>query len=145
MATGILGDVKNSILDPQKFVRLNGAGWVLMDGRNINNSDLFHLTGMTMIPDARGVFIRSMNENRDTNLGDTEGNRSVGVYQTDEVKQHNHQYTDIFNPDDVESDNSSERAAGVRENAVVKTTSDYGGKETRPRNIALYTYIKVNN
>jgi hypothetical protein len=149
MATGVLGDVKYSILNPQKFIKLNGNSWVLMDGRNINNSDLFKETGMTMLPDARGVFLRSMNVGRDTTQGDPDGNtRLAGSYQGDEVKAHTHQYSDAYYAEYI---GGNQGLAGNKGDwdydngriANMQTTQPSGIAESRPRNICVFVYIKI--
>lgn len=147
---GRIGDVKYSVLNPENFVRENGKGWVLMDGRNINNTDLFRLTRLNNIPDGRGVFIRNMNAGRSVAEGDPAGNRAMGSYQADEIKTHTHQYSDAHYAEvncgnqglfgnKGESDNDNGRCV------TTQTTVASGGPESRPRNIALYAYIKVNN
>lgn len=145
MAQGVIGDVKHSILNPERFINLNGKGWVLMDGRNINNSDLFRLTGMTMLPDARGVFIRAMNENRDPEDGDSDGNRIIGKYQKDSVGPHAHRYyyPGYHGSDKYEGGGVYRRV--MLEEGGDRSTSDTETKETKPRNITLYVYIKINN
>lgn len=145
MATGTLGDVKYSILNPERFVNLNGKGWVLMDGRNINNTDLFKLTGMNMLPDARGVFVRAMNENRDPEDGDSDGNRIIGTYQVDSVGPHLHKYyfPGYHSSDKYEGGGNYRRV--MLEEGGERNTSASDSKETKPRNIALYVYVKVNN
>lgn len=157
MPTGILGDVKYSTLNPEKFIQLHGKSWVLMDGRNINNTDLFKLTQMSMLPDARGVFLRSMNVNRDSNEGDSDGDRPLGSYQPDEFKAHKHDVIDNGHNHGLKY--TLNQGTNVGASGAEATTlgagyinghaniaeSTKGGRETRPRNISLYVYVKVNN
>ena len=144
-----LGEVRYSLLDPEKFINLNGKSWVLMDGRNISGTDLAELTSATNIPDGRGVFIRGANAKRDPQSGDPDGDRPVGSFQRDEVVQHSHVYSDAHfaeinggnqglqgNKGDSDYDNGRL--------ATNQTTQVTGGAETRPRNIVLYSYLKVN-
>jgi hypothetical protein len=143
--TGMVGDVKFSTLEPALFKKVNGEGWVLMDGRNIVGEDLADLMKIQNIPDARGVFIRGMNLGRETSTGDPDGtNRTVGSFQADQLGQHSHiapvgdggggepgKYIDrTHNPN----------AEGIR---PAVSTKPAGGTETRPRNITLYAYIKI--
>lgn len=141
ISKGSLGNVEYSVLNEEKFRELNGKEWVLMDGRNIAKSKLCKFSGLCDVPDARGVFVRGMNEKRQGKLGDPDGDRVVGEYQQDSFKSHHHQY--------VNSGvwgrswrGSSEGPKTAYEQAG--NTNNTGGTETRPRNIALYTYIKIN-
>ncbi len=148
---GKIGDVKYSILEPAKFIVLHGDGWILMDGRNINNSELFRLTTMNTCPDARGVFIRGMNQSRNITEGDIDGDRKAGAYQADGVKKHQHGFSDAWFAEvncghgnelgshSSDSDNMRCESGDVTDNGIGLLD------ETRPRNIALYTYVKINN
>jgi hypothetical protein len=152
-----LGDVRDSVLEPGVFTSRN-AGWVLMDGRNVEGSDLFAINGAANIPDGRGVFIRGMDLGRNAidGKGDPEGNtRVLNIVQMDEFLAHNHDIRDpghahIFrvpngngssgipgNPQGLEETPTSRSQTGI-------TIELRGGVETRPRNIVLYRYIKIN-
>lgn len=151
---GKVGDVKYSVLDFDKFTKLNGKEWVEMDGRSAENSDLALSEPLIkIIPDARGVFVRGMNGNRDENTGDVDKNRAVGQLQLDSFQGHKH----ISNPNIAlyynkrANDNQEKRhvvTGDVATNSEGKFEAGFGtpriSKETRPRNIALYTYIKIN-
>lgn len=142
-----IGDVKYSILEPNIFGQVNGDEWVLMDGRSIEGSKLFNLTGMSNVPDARGVFIRNMNLDREATYGDADGNRTVGNYQKDQFESHNHdvnynkvEYFFAASGMGLQSDKGQE--AGRHDIGI--NISNRGGNETRPRNISLFLYIKIN-
>lgn len=146
---GAVGDVKYSLLAPKEFRKVNGRAWILMtDEQSIAGSRLSSLIHTTKLPDARGVFIRGMNEGRDSARGDSDGNRPIGAYQSDDFKSHDHDTdwevgfsvngngtTQLIDGDDGSS------SRGSRD--PLKTKSR-GGNETRPRNIALYVYVKLN-
>ena len=136
--SGNLGDVKYSILDPEQFTKENGPGWVIMQGQSIAGSDLTLITGQKKLPDSRGVFIRGMNLGRDAKSGDSDGNRLVGSYQWDSFKKHNHPYTNPQGTQNLGHFNS-DGWEGKRDR-----TGQVGGDETRPKNITLYIYIKIN-
>lgn len=148
MATNLmLGNVQYSVLEPIAFRKANGDQWVEMDGRNIAGSDLEQLTGMTTIPDARGVFLRTMNGGQNPGVGDTEGDsRTIGKYQGDTIIQHTHNFLVVDNwigPNDTYAP-----VIDPRHNVNATYNSGptaIGGAETRPRNICLYLYIKINN
>jgi hypothetical protein len=157
-----LGSVQYSVLPPKNFLDLpeNKGKWVLMDGQSIHGSALWNLTQMENVPDGRGVFIRSMNvpkidEDMSTR-GDTELTRTVGSFQGDSLKKHAHNLSaeigffggwggsNLFSGGTP----GSPMSIGNQGKTAV-TIQEFGknldGEETRPRNIALYVYIKINN
>jgi len=154
-SVGSLGEVKSSVLKEAQFQKLNGTGWVLMDGRSIKGTDLAALgfgletaDGPAM-PDARGVFLRGVNGERSGETGDVDIKRSVGTYQSDAVQEHQHQYADCSfggHLNDRGKPNKSEDNDGAFETRTSQgVTGAKVSEETRPRNIAVYFYIKVND
>lgn len=148
---GSIGDVKYSVLDPVKFIEENGDGWVLMDDRiPLQGSVLYNKHGITSIPDARGLFIRSLNLNRNDDKADPftkENNiqRKMGDFQNDQIKSHNHDISGRYLEGQSGSGfNGYGFESNSRPGQKNFSTSSPGGEETRPRNIALYTYIKIN-
>jgi hypothetical protein len=136
-----IGDIKYSLLEPNIFIKLHDSTWVLMDGRDIGGSALSRL-GWKTIPDARGVFLRGMNVNRDIHTGDESGNRPVGSYQKDQLMHHKHSI-DIA----VTNDNKGGVVRGGmpdRNGSTGYTNESGAEQETNPRNISVYTYIKIN-
>lgn len=95
--SGTLGDVKYSILAPTQFQKLNGNEWRLMDGQSIVGTKLSQMTGKSALPDARGMFIRGMNANREFPFGDLDGNRPVGSEQNDMVGYLGEDKSTIYN------------------------------------------------
>lgn len=138
---GAVGDVKMSLLLPEPFRQLNGDGWVLMDGQN-DSQKLKDWTGLSKVPDARGVFLRGMNLGRPTDKGDTAGDRLVGAYQADSFKKHSHTLNGGY-----DGKNSNTHLCLKHSHKDAKghpgPTNQSGGAETRPRNIAVYIYVKV--
>lgn len=96
-SSGTLGDVKYSILAPTEFQKLNGNEWKLMDGQSIVGTKLSQMTGKSALPDARGMFIRGMNANREFPFGDLDGNRPVGSEQNDMVGYLGEDKSNIYN------------------------------------------------
>ncbi len=149
---GKIGDVKYSVLDPDKFRELNGKGWVLMDGSSMENSGLAAITKEKTMPDARGVFIRGMNLGQTVENGDVDGNRAVGKFQLDSFQGHKHYNQQMIQTGSRDIPNTTDQRRRVEAGAVETAGVHDGGfgvprisKETRPRNITLYTYIKINN
>lgn len=161
---GAIGDVKYSILPPADFIRANGSGWILMDGAAskeskeiFENSILHDSLGLQILPDGRGMFVRGMNENRDPTRGDADGNRNVGSEQSDGLKKHQHQVKNIHGAVSPGGgyavsilDKGDPNFSGASQDATGSDIYDVANQmvsqsnETRPRNIALYMYIKVN-
>lgn len=141
IGSGQIGDVKYSVLNEIKFREVNGDGWILMKQQDISNTTLCRETGYCTLSDARGVFIRGMNSDRERDTGDPEGNRPVGEYQSDMLQKHDHGYSTggIWNRS-WRGDDSGPKTAYAKSSVTTAT----GGSETRPRNIALYVYIKIN-
>jgi hypothetical protein len=161
ISKGAIGDVKYSVLPPDKFIEENGNGWVLMDDKvPIIGSSLNTKHGITEIPDVRGLFIRSLNLNRDDDKADLfkkENNteRLMGDYQPDAVKKHTHNlsvelgYFGGWGGSNLFSGGTPGNPMSVgKEGKAPITIVDFGqnlnSEETRPKNIALYTYIKIN-
>jgi hypothetical protein len=89
---GALGDIKMSALPPAQFIAENGDCWVELDGRELSQSDrLLITTGRQEIPDARGTFLRSIDERGSNGLDPDRGaNPVAGSYQADTFKIHRH-------------------------------------------------------
>ncbi|MCR9053449.1 MAG: hypothetical protein ACE362_18075 [Phaeodactylibacter xiamenensis] len=89
---GALGDIKMSALPPAQFIAENGDCWVELDGRELSQSDrLLITTGRQEIPDARGTFLRSIDERGSNGLDPDRGaNPVVGSFQADVIRGHNH-------------------------------------------------------
>jgi len=153
--TSSAGDVVYSILDPDHFYTTHDKSkWALLDGRNINGSDLTTL-GVHKIPDARGVFIRAMDLGRNDidGKGDPDSHtRNVTDIQMDGLKSHQHNFQDAyFSEIDCGGNHGFIGASGNdHDNSPCKmpniTDAGIGTiSETRPKNIALYIYIRINN
>ncbi|MDJ1498815.1 hypothetical protein QNI19_38150 [Cytophagaceae bacterium DM2B3-1] len=122
--------------------------WCPCDGRPVPNSNFQRVTSTNNVPDLRGVFLRALNQfdpNSSTPTNnqqlDPMSGRTVGSYQADEFKSHTHEYN-------VPHDQGSTywvRWWGAGDaKALQQTTQASGGDETRPKNIAVYYYIRIN-
>lgn len=140
--SGLVGQVIYSILNPAQFEASLPASerkkWALLDGRAIAGSKLAEcLGGVDKLPDARGMFFRAMNFGRPD--GDPDGDRPVGGYQPDELASHAHNY---INSSGGPAGTAKDGPHGVAQRSAQTTAT--GGNETRPRNIALYVYIRID-
>lgn len=140
---------------PNQFILLSGKSldetsslYKLMDEQN--QLDILTKNGenVNLLPDARGVFIRSMNLGQNKSKGDPTGNRVVGKYQSDGFKAHNHpleKNIDYWDRSFKGEGGNPRTLTNGGKNVWVSKTKDVGIKdETRPKNITLYTYIKIN-
>lgn len=59
VCSGAVGDIKYSILPPDKFNEVNGDCWVPLDGRSLSSTDKLHSLGVTILPNAGGMFLRA--------------------------------------------------------------------------------------
>ncbi|MFG1481427.1 hypothetical protein ABMA79_07420 [Halobacteriovorax sp. HFRX-2_2] len=140
-----VGTIITSLLQPVQFQREMGSEWRLMDGSKINGSHLASMFG-DRLPDARGKFLRMANNG--ANCGDKNNcdfdveNRTPGHYQKDTLKSHTHSYSDTVPNTHLGwglEDHSGN--AGFQGNG--KNTGSTGGHETRPKNIAVNYFVKV--
>lgn len=149
--TGALGDIKYSILAEVAFIGENGDCWVMLDGREISGSELARSLNMHALPDSRGHFIRCL-DNRDNNQNVDLDRRIkndlfAGSTQQDEIKQHGHNIPDMsISGQNVTSSptGSVSQVVGYNNSYSTLKTEDTGGPETRPENITMYTYIRIN-
>ena len=146
-----IGTIISSMLSPELFRSKYGDNWVLADGRAVYDSIYHKIMGNSKIPDFRGMFIRGVNGGRvdgdPEKILDTKTNvlreRYAGERQEDQFKKHSHK---------VRNDYRENQGQGRR-----LTYGDHGGsgphgtlsfeagsEETRPKNIAVYFYIKIN-
>ena len=147
-----VGSVIPSLISPEEFEKLKQDElWVPADGREIpRDSDYFTITGKSQVPDLRGMFLRGLNEfskgrKRRDGLEDPEGdNRKVGNYQSDEMQKHQHNRNAVY-----------DAGGGINASWVAHKkhfgyghknpppTELAGGTESRPKNVAVYYYIKI--
>ncbi len=156
---GQLGEVIYSVLPELIFQKLYGKGWVLMDGREIMGSALHKLTkeegqAMTHIPNGIDMFIRGKTKDR-----------PVGHFQHDTTRmpdnkfttklggEHNHHllnYKSAFILGHQYKNGCEISSAHNYHNVETNVHEGHthiilgGDPETRPKNIALYIYIKIN-
>lgn len=140
-----IGTVIQSILGPKEMSSLFGNKWQLADGRVVDPDSTFARSlKLSVLPDLRGVFLRGVNLDRDDGFGDPDGkDRVVGSYQADLFQAHRHAAQIPRNRGSVQVDRGGDGQAGRWENST-EILSVSGGEETRPRNVAVYFYIKVN-
>lgn len=136
--------------------------WSPADGRNVDGSKFATLSKNTSVPDLRGMFIRGLNifdsiqpvppvsaDRRDPE------NRLAGHFQSDLYKEHQHGFGgnfinssgtlwQVFGSRSSSTWQAKVNGQSVRQSNRVSLTSPEGGTETRPKNVAVYYYIKIN-
>ncbi len=174
LCSGAVGDVKYSVLNPTQFAAVNGDCWVPFDGRALASSaQLRQITGWTSLPNAGGVFLRTQEfaNSPDRDPGRTSSS-PIAAVQAEELKSHGHSAggnnggqiykypvsildpayvsasgftlltnmnqvaTQLFPPPPVYAPlDPFDFSAGV---------SNTGGAETRPVNMNVWVYIRIN-
>lgn len=151
-----LGTIIVSMLPYEEFSNLNGFDskfdqessiWAPCDGRVIERSKL---GSISRTPDMRGLFLRGANSMYNENIGAgplssdhlNPDETELGGYQSDAIIRHNHkyvagtkEYTTKLTDNDRYLINPGEKETSNNEN---------GQKETRPKNITVNYFIKIN-
>lgn len=166
-----LGTVISSMLDWEKFQiatesnkesggtwKSESSYWSPCDGRKVPDSAFEDLTSQTNVPDLRGVFLRGLNVfDPYGEMGiipkvlparkDVVDGRTVGSFQEDELKSHSHTTSlygstgggvNFADPIKIASTDQGLRYSNAN------TVNAFGGIETRPKNVSIYYYIKIN-
>jgi hypothetical protein len=127
-----------------QWSRLNSR-WAPADGRDVVGSDYETLTAQTNLPDMRGMFLRGLNRfdgssARNDGMEDKNGSRTVGDIQTNSTKLGN-----IFRTNVQAFYGISSAPYGLQYGSGGPVPGPaLGDAETRPNNIAVYYYIKIN-
>lgn len=148
-----VGTIVSSGFSPTDFFKLYGGNiqkeWVPADGREIPKTSKYaKIKNEYNIPDLRGLFIRGLNEFeqgkvRNDGKEDPAGKgRVYGEYQVDSFKKHSHSF--VLPQHKWGKVSGTTLTIGNGGNASHETSHSSDAKETRPRNIAVYYYIKIN-
>ena len=125
-----------TVIAALKQIDTSNGFWVLADGRTAT-TEYFQATGKADVPDLRGLFLRGLNAGREDGREDPEGaGRTAGDYQADTLKSHSHL-------ENLASGNGGVHSGGSYGVINQVQTGKTGGLETRPRNVAVYWYIKI--
>jgi hypothetical protein len=135
-------------LPPADFANLLGADsvkWRLADGSA--GTDEYKVAITQNLPDLRGMFLRGLNVGRSDNMKDPNGSgRVAGDVQGDTLKSHNHEngeYKYLLRLTGIDTPEGCNDTEGEPNVTTAKNIKTYGGLETRPKNVAVYWYIKV--
>jgi len=142
---------KNSVAFPDK--------WELAKGQKVSTEwKYYKVFGEgSRIPDLRGMFLRGMNEGRSDGEQDPEQNRKPGNEQKDALQQHEHKTTVTGLPTGYKEHAPTPSNIGYTRHeagrnapyekvsvSVSEVTGANTASETRPKNVAVYFYIKIN-
>jgi hypothetical protein len=138
---------RDIVNDPIGFEK-DKSKWSPADGRKVDTSKYAAYLQVNRVPDLRGIFLRGLNrfdENETSTVSeeqkDLDGStRTVGSFQKDEFKLHDHKFKSPITGPRV----SYASDAGTMANFAETNTVGTGGTETRPKNAAVYYYIKIN-
>lgn len=165
VCSGAVGDVKYSVLPPAQFVLENGTCWVPMNGAPLpmGTKLLTYLPTWTNLPDASGAFVRAQDFNGGADRDPLRDSTSaIATVQLDELRSHTHSITDPghrHNIDGIDqyttnghpggTEGSSADDSPVRDKLTEFSTTGITinsttGAETRPVNINLWVYIRIN-
>ena len=160
VCSGAVGDVKYSILNPTQFAAENGDCWVPLDGRALAATDRLKSTyGFSALPDAGGLFIRAQEFSGGAdNDPDRSSGSTIAQVQQDELESHNHTMNSAgahshpmgtrgFTGDGLKGADGSgddQDAFTQSAGAHTHTINNTGGAETRPKNLNLWVYIRIN-
>jgi hypothetical protein len=144
-----VGDVKQSMLNETQFQQEHGNTWILCDGRNITGSDFHTLTSIASAPDMRGRFARGKDNGAGNNPA---GDLALGSVQEDQLQGFNIRAR--YSAGGASSGGILSSDGGVGSVDLFQGSPKYVsdgvngtpriGNETRPKNVSLNFFIKIN-
>jgi hypothetical protein len=154
-----VGSIITSVLPLDKFLKASGervpydpitSKWAPADGRDVPSNEYIALTNKSVVPDLRGIFLRGLNTFDPSytsvvskDRSDPDLNRSVMSYQVDAFKAHSHDTIQMIGDNNVDGVDSVTKRSGEHHNEARRTGTEGNDTETRPKNVAVYYYIKI--
>ncbi len=149
-----VGTIIDSLLTEAQFVALMWSSWILMDSRSISSSMCANLTGLSSMIDSRGQFRRTKNNGRADGSQDPGGERAIGSLQGQATARNGLSISDPGHTHPISYWSPSGGAYGLGGGAsstqsgtgpnTTGISLGAGDAETRPRNIAVNTFVKIN-
>lgn len=151
-----MGEIVSSILTREKFLEAYGDKWMLADGseaprnsqyRKYIDKYLPHMKGR--LPNLCGTFLRGFNNGQKFNPED----KLLGEFQYDSFALHGHGIQWISRNEGKSIGNGKYNNvypwlpngySDRPDNATSKGASEVGGAETRPKNVTVNYFIKIN-
>ncbi len=174
MAALPIGTIIASMLEFEKFQKIAGHAWKPADGRKVSAASKYAtLTGNKALPDLRGMFLRGLNQfdplrgSRLDNYKDPDGSRRKAGKPQDDATSLPKNKNSPFKGNAASAGNHSHiyfkaRSEGGRSGSLNRAASEAGttgsagdhthtvritvggDSETRPVNIAIFYYIKID-
>lgn len=149
-----VGSIVASVLTLADFKKqvVKGETWELADGLKLGSGTLARLIAaggeyselnpgnVPTKPNLLGVFLRGCDTADSTKTRNPDGRVKVGMFQDDAFKSHHHNH-----PRPKGDDGS--REGGGRDGWYSHSTDEtesFGGPETRPKNVTVNFFIRVN-
>ena len=151
-----VGSVQQTFLTATEFESIMGTDWVLADGRTLPAGTVYEeITGSNTVPDCRGLFLRTVGGNADPTIGGTQSDRTAVnglTASTENTGAHTHQTSaaitsSAFGGTHIQAITPVATQGGLNTTSAGSHTHAMtlgGDSETRPVNITVNTYIKVN-
>ncbi|WP_445710623.1 hypothetical protein [Flavobacterium sp.] len=159
-----VGSIITSILDWNSFSQItenvgssawdaSKSKWAPADGRTITTSKFTRKTGKANTPDLRGIFLRGLNQfdpfytnQVSEQQKDVDGqNRVAGDFQKDIFESHFHTTEKLtLGHRNHGYPRSEDLNPGNWAGYLQLKTDSKGGSETRPKNVTVYYYIRIN-
>ncbi|NOS92010.1 MAG: tail fiber protein [Cyclobacteriaceae bacterium] len=142
---------KNNAKSPGELWTSEKSKWAPCDGRSVIGSGYSKITSKSFVPDLRGMFLRGLNSfdpvkgpaPRIKSERDPE-DRVAGQYQSDDLKSHAHNFVYLKPKSNSSKGGGANHEVSDSDQNNSGTTNETGGVETRPINVAVYYYIKIN-
>jgi hypothetical protein len=160
-----VGTIICSVLDFETFSKLtknNPSGswsfkskWAPCDGRSVVGSRYQIQAGSIggNVPDLRGVFLRGLNQFAfdethavDSSQANPE-NKKKNEFQSDAIKshQHNSYYPTTLGLAFSDLHDNLQMIQGINGKTLLPTSTDaINSRETRPKNVSVFYYIRIN-
>jgi len=153
-----VGTIIASMLSPKQMAEITAPGiWVVADGRPVDRrSQYFRLTNNERTPDLRSMFLRglpnfdSRTEPRSDGFAISDHRTRPGTTQKNAFKNHQHELGKGSSDAPEKCRGATERYASFVgdelnfSTTILKTHGIGHEEETRPNNVAVYYYLKVN-
>ncbi len=144
-----IGSIIHALLTESQFQDLTSTDWVMMKGQDVSASDFAVLTGITVLPDARDMFLRGKTNGRSDGKQNADGDKALGAYEHDGFRDHNHDSTGSFLTSEggvIAHDDGSEIRVNniIQTGVVIAAQTGFTAAETRPKNLTTNIFIRIN-
>lgn len=147
-----IGDVQFSFLPPTPFKALHGNNWVQVTAQSLAGTALGALlaaAGITLanLPDLRDQFIRGAGGTLGAAVGIPQAQGTAVNGLSSPPHAHGYQNGSNFAPNNGNLTTQNNGGAATNQNIGTNAASaplSSGDPETRPMNVALYAYARLN-